>query len=99
RKYEKLGWSDTKIRRALRQAMEAAEKHGRSTGGLRDDVTRALVSICQGVGSVAVWVHVYEGDVDAECVAVKHSLACAGHSLAIQASRLRGDELLIAHAG
>ena len=60
RKYEKRGWTEAKIARAL---------HGRrGVVGLRDDVRELVARLAETTGEVGVFVHVYSGDVQAEDV-------------------------------
>lgn len=61
RKYEKLGWSLSKIQRALGQRTTPSEAG--SIYGLRGDVQRFLGELAANVGKLAVLVHWYDGDV------------------------------------
>jgi hypothetical protein len=63
RKYKRLGWSEAKIARALKQS----EEHGPGpTGfvGLRDDVRALLASVAEQVEKLAVVAHWYEEDLE-----------------------------------
>src|SRR5688572_3862675 len=53
RKYEKRGWSEAKIARAIEQQRRSARP---PLTGLRDDVVERLQTLCRSVGSVAVLV-------------------------------------------
>src|SRR5215213_1542275 len=54
RKYEKRGWSEAKIKRALEQAADNASKTNRATSGFRSDVLTGFEALCRAAGSVAL---------------------------------------------
>jgi hypothetical protein len=96
RKYEKLGWSEAKIQRALTQTAARASKHVRPTVGLRDDVTERLGTLCRKAGSVAFLVHWYNGDVQTESLQLHQAKPCTCDVLPLRAKQLNEDEVVIA---
>jgi hypothetical protein len=65
KRYEKRGWSAAKIERALKDASHSHRALS-SFVGLRADVRDLLAELVARHGEVAVVVHFYHGDVDAE---------------------------------
>ncbi|MEX0716029.1 MAG: hypothetical protein WD066_05555 [Planctomycetaceae bacterium] len=57
-KYEKRGWSEAKIRRAIEQAMSKPEPE--TFVGLRPDIARTLAGWARVVGEIGVLVHFYD---------------------------------------
>lgn len=96
RKYEKLGWREAKIERAIKQSAASAAKHNRPIAGLRDDVTERLVTLCRAACSVALLVHWYNGDVETERLTLHRSAPCKCEELVTRSQQLIEDEVLIA---
>jgi hypothetical protein len=96
RKYERLGWSEAKIQRALEQAVASASKLHRPTSGFRDDVTERLGALCRAAGSVAFVVHWYNGDVQTERLPLHRAKPCDCDELRTRAQQLAEDAVLIA---
>jgi hypothetical protein len=72
RKYEKKGWSEAKIERALADATAAWQRSGRHFFvGLREDVRTALARVANEAGLIYVFAHSYDGDVTSERILVK----------------------------
>jgi hypothetical protein len=63
-KYEKKGWSEAKISRAI------ACKLSNSQAGLRSDLRQQLIKLVSDLKSLLILVHDYVGDVDAETITV-----------------------------
>jgi hypothetical protein len=99
RKYEKLGWSEAKIQRAIEQAMASAPKSDRPISGFRPDVTECLDTLCRVAGSVALLVHWYNGDVETERLSLGQPLRCDCDEVGARAQSLGEDQVLIAAAG
>lgn len=97
RRYEKRGWSEAKIQRAVEQSSASAAnpKRNRARSGFRDDVIERLVALCHSAGSVAVVVHWYRGDVETERFAVRRVMPCGCDELFARAHALAEDELLV----
>src|SRR4051794_39247903 len=53
REYERRGWSEAKIQRALEQIDVKASKKNRATSGFRSDVLSGIEALCHTAGSVA----------------------------------------------
>jgi hypothetical protein len=62
KKYEKKGWSDAKIQRALN---DQKSKRFRSPG-LRSDVIDLVTELTQAFGEVRLSLHWYSGSIDTE---------------------------------
>lgn len=60
RKYERLGWSEAKIARALAASAEASS-HRHPRTGLREDVVELVSGLVQAAGEVRLLVHHYHG--------------------------------------
>jgi hypothetical protein len=58
RKYERLGWSEAKIARAL---ADSASTHSPGARGLRQDVRELVAGLAAIAGEVRLLVHVYRG--------------------------------------
>lgn len=95
-KYEKLGWSEAKIRRAIEQSTTHAAKSNLPTSGLRSDVVDGLQTLCRAAGSVAVFVHWYSGGVETEQFSLSRAKHCECDAIPARAEQLAHDELLIA---
>ena len=95
RKYERRGWSNAKIARAIEQASNS-RRPGSGASGLRVDVVERLTSLCRNVGSVAVFVHWYHGDPQAERVTLRTEQQCPCEELPAQAMHLSQDHVLLA---
>jgi hypothetical protein len=65
-KYEKLGWTEAKIQRSLKQNVASTSQQHPPVPGLRDDVADRLNALCRAAGSVAFLVHWYNGDLESE---------------------------------
>lgn len=96
RKYEKRGWSEAKISRALEQAVNNASKTNRATSGFRSDVLTGFEALCRAAGSVALLVHWYSGEVESERLPLGQPRRCTCDELAEQAQALGEDKVLIA---
>jgi hypothetical protein len=96
RKYQKRGWSEVKISRAVKQAEAARSKLPRPTSGIRPDVVERLQVICQSAGRVALFVHWYNGGVDTEHVSLTRRLSCHCDEFPQRARELGEDILLLA---
>jgi hypothetical protein len=96
RKYEKRGWSEAKIVRALKQAEAAQSKSQRPICGVRADVVERLQSLCQSGGGVALLVHWYNGDIDTERFSPSGPESCRCDELPARAQELREDVVVIA---
>ena len=97
RKYAKRGWSDAKIARAVEQAKQSGTKN-LHVRGLRPDVVTRLQELCQTAGKVAVIVHWYGGDIEAEQFVPTRAEPCECAELPARAAQLREDELLVVAA-
>lgn len=69
RKYERRGWSETKIERALAQA--ASKPPAETFVGLRPDLCALLAAVAEKVGELAVVVHWYDGEIETEKFGVR----------------------------
>ena len=98
RKYEKRGWSEAKIKRALEQVAVKESKTNRASSGFRSDVLSGVETLCRAAGSVALLVHWYSGDVESERVRLGQPRRCRFDELAAQAQSLVEDQVLIATA-
>lgn len=98
RRYERLGWSQAKIQRALAQAAASASKRDQPASGLRDDVVERLVALCRAAGSVAFLVHWYDEDIETEHLPLRRAVACDCDELPAQAQQLAQDEVIVATA-
>jgi hypothetical protein len=92
----KKGWSSTKIDRAIEQTNSAHWRRPPVLVGFRDDVVDILAKIAGNVGSFAIMVHFYQGDIDNEQISI-------GSSQRTVATRLRSiapdvDSLLLVDA-
>jgi hypothetical protein len=96
RKYEKLGWSEAKIERAIEQAAASASKSNPPNSGIRADVIKRLGTLCHAAGSVAILVHFYNGDVESERLTLGQPIYCGCDDLAARAQTLDEDQVLIA---
>lgn len=74
-KYEKKGWSESKISRAISGKLSAQRE---SFKGLRPDLLEQLCKIAAEVGRLFLVVHFYSGGVESEAVTVagKKVVAC-----------------------
>jgi hypothetical protein len=69
RKYERLGWSRTKIERVLVSARAAAERsQGPGWTGFRPELRDLLARLANELGEIAVLVHSYTGGIENEFV-------------------------------
>ena len=93
RKYATLGWSESKIARAVAQS-KAHKRSQIAVAGIRGDVIEYLKSLCEAAGALAVVVHFYSGDVETEQVSLKHGQPCAYDEFSTRASGLLEDEVL-----
>jgi hypothetical protein len=66
-----------------------------STAGLHQDVVKRLVELCEGGSGIAISVHWFKGDAEAEKFSLTRS-SCDCGSLSVRAAALQEDELLIA---
>jgi hypothetical protein len=98
RKYEKRGWSEAKIKRALEQVEVQPSKTNRATSGFRPDVLSAFEALCRAAGSVALLVHWYSGDIESERLPLGEPRRCKCDELAARAQSLVEDQILIAAA-
>lgn len=83
-RYRKLGWSASKIDRALAEILTKRRHNSGLFSGLRPDVAAGILAVARANGPVAVIVHWYSGDVDSESFAVTSG------------PRYRGDDFLTA---
>jgi hypothetical protein len=95
RKYEKRGWSEAKIVRALKQTEAQSKSHPRFAG-VRADVVERLQRLCESGGGVALLVHWYNGDVDTERFSPSHAASCRCDELPARARALSEDVVLVA---
>ena len=96
RKYEKRGWNEAKIVRAIKQAEEAQSKSQRPTSGVRADVVEGLQKLCEMAGGVAMLVHWYNGDVDTEQLTLRRLASCRCDELPARARDLGENAVLVA---
>lgn len=96
RKYERRGWSESKIARALALAGAAKSKSHRRFAGVRADVVERLQRLCRSGGGVALLVHWYNGDVHTERFSPSRPTSCRCDELPARARDLREDMVLVA---
>jgi hypothetical protein len=80
KRYEKLGWSEAKIRRAL---SDAERERTEERDGIRDDVTAYIAELAAAAGELKLIVHEYRG-----LFAEEHVPHARNHALT--ADELRG---------
>jgi len=96
RKYEARGWSQAKIARAMEQAQSTTLQT--PTSGLHADVIERIQTLCRSVGSIALRVHWYDGDVETELLSPTHAQPCNFTDLPARAQQLNEDQVLLAIA-
>jgi hypothetical protein len=97
-KYEKRGWSESKIKRALSQAEANAAKPKQRNPGVHSDVVNRLQAICRVAGSVAMFVHFYNSEIETERLSLRPSNPCKCDQLSARAKELGEDQVLIVKA-
>jgi hypothetical protein len=97
-KYERLGWNEAKIQRALAQSAAIAAKTSRLKSGFREDVIDRLGAMCGVASRIALLVHWYTGHVETEQISLEAPLRCRCDELAAQLRILGEDRVLIASA-
>ena len=90
KKYAKLGWSESKISRALSQARESRP----DAGGFSNEVLDGLETLLQTCDSVAVVVHEYSGDVERQQLSLTRLPPCDYDELRTHAAVLEEDQLM-----
>lgn len=73
--YEKKGWSDAKIGRALEQSQSSQTPpyEGEEFVGLREDVVGVLAQVAMKVSKLGVLVHWYDGSVESERIPIRQT--------------------------
>jgi hypothetical protein len=98
REYEKRGWSEAKIQRAIKQAAAKVRQANRTEPGFRADVVDCVAALCRATGGVALFVHWYNGDVETERLSVGHARRCRCDELPARTQQLTEGQLLVATA-
>jgi hypothetical protein len=96
RKYQKRGWSQAKIQRAVEQAKQSQARFPASAGGIREDVIERLQVLAESAGAVGVFAHWYGGNPESELLELKQFATCDLANLKRQAAQLPEDQLLLA---
>lgn len=96
RKYEKRGWSQAKIQRAVEQAVQSQARFPASAGGIREDVIERLQVLAESAGAVGVFAHWYGGNLESELLELKQFATCNLADLNRLAAQLPEDQLLLA---
>lgn len=91
-KYEKMGWSKTKIDRAL--AQRPKDRGTQAFVGLRGDVQRFLGELATNVSQLAILVHWYDGDVEEPRIACTQGEIVRPETLLEERLRIGVDEIL-----
>lgn len=82
KKYERLGWSEEKIARALASSNDALEQNHHDDGpGLGADVAGYVASLAESFGEVQLIVHEYRGSFAEEVVVPVRTVAMSAHEL------------------
>lgn len=89
-KYRRLGWSETKIERAI-ASMRKAPRPG---DGVHAVVMDLLTAVAHDCGEVCVWVHDFTGRVEREPYAITRRIRCACADLPAYARVLDTDVAL-----
>jgi len=93
RKYAKLGWSQSKIARAVAQSK--AHKFSPVTfSGIRGDVIERLKSLGTTAGAVAVVAHWYDGEIEQERLSLTQGPQCGYDEFSARATKLLENEVL-----
>lgn len=72
KKYAKLGWSASKIERALAARHTSADR-ARGFIGLRQDVRDVIGGLAEAAGEVGLLIHDYSGEFDEEIVVARQA--------------------------
>jgi hypothetical protein len=95
RKYERMGWSEAKIARALAASGEAQAQSEREPG-LSADVAKLVANIATTAGEVRLIVHDYRGSFAEErVVAGEPRSVGAGELIASQYAAIREDTVYV----
>lgn len=89
RRYEKKGWSQGRIERAVRQASAKPEKPAPFLG-LRADLREVLAVIGERAGGIALVVHWFDGEFEKEAIPLRETQQATTGSL--QSGRLAVEE-------
>lgn len=98
RKYEKKGWSATKIQRAFTEASDHVQPIDAVPAGLDAAVQRLIGELAKDVGGVALLVHFYDGPVDSEDIAVRKRTVVPSSVLLASQLSLGIDEIVTVRA-
>ncbi len=91
-KYEKMGWSPSKIERAL--AQRPKDRGPKAFVGLRGDVQRFLGELATNVGQLAVLVHWYDEDLQDSRLACKQGAVVSPEIALEERLRIAADEII-----
>ncbi len=95
RKYEKNGWSELKIRRAL----EASSKHGSAPyepfHGLCEDVRAILVNLLKSTEELAVLVHFYSEDLTFGTIPIQGEIRTPAHTFLADLDNFVEDRVVV----
>jgi hypothetical protein len=94
-KYQRAGWSEAKIQRAIEQAEVSRGRSPRPERGLRRDVIDRLRKLAETAGAVGVFAHWYTGDLASETLELERLPSCGLDDLPQRAAELNEDQILI----
>jgi hypothetical protein len=91
-RYRRLGWSQAKIQRALGSMQEALQPA--PGDGLHPVIVDLVIQFARAHGTAAVWVHDFEGKVEAEPYTIVQRIQCAAEELKDRAGTLELDVVI-----
>jgi hypothetical protein len=97
-KYQREGWSEAKIQRAIEQAETSRARSPRLERGLRSDVVDRLRKLTETAGAAGVFSHWYAGDVASETLELQRLPSCGLDDFPQRAAELNEDQILIVKA-
>lgn len=98
RKFEKRGWGQAKIQRAIEQAKQSQARFPGNKGGIREDVIERLLVLVESAGAAGVFAHWYGGSLDSESMELERLPPCPPSDLSRWATQLHEDQVLLARS-
>jgi hypothetical protein len=89
-KYRKLGWSTSKIKRAL----ASMQRESNPTDGLYPIIMDLLIDLATEHGEIRAWIHDFTGKVETESYTITKRLQCSISGLADVARELEPDAVV-----
>jgi hypothetical protein len=93
RKYQKKGWSQAKIERAI-ASCSRRDLERDAFAGLRPDVRSLVADVAEQASELAIIVHWYSGDVETEKIALRRTHAISPADLRAADASIDLDELV-----